>query len=579
MTGGKLFMDNNDQIVKANILGYSNRGQKGDKGDIGNTGSQGNTGLTGGQGIQGIQGINNYQIALNNGFVGTEVAWLLSLKAVIAARSISVPMLKFIPYEGIIGKNFFDKTLVISGHYINSTTGELTPNDGFNASAAMIIPTNTQITIKYGLQLAYFDVDDNYISGADGSGSNPWTFITPSNFAYMRLSSANAALETQQVELGALSTTYETACITFDGSMLKKDSISINSINGLDTYINSIIPQPYPWAINTINGLANFRIALSQVGERIINIPFLGDSITEGEGATSDYTLGYFAQLRANLQAIYGDTGVGFISTKYSHNNPQWSYVGTWGASGEFGVSGTAQIATGSSNTATLHFTGTAIDIVVISGTVTGTFTAQVDGTTPINFDTNDGTVSTKIYPITGLIEGSHTLVITAPTSNSIYLVGATPKRGSTGIRTHMCSLWGTIVGTASPVNAMEAEIAQFNPDLTVIAYTANNYDGQTSIETYKSQYQTLITKAKSYGDVLLLATGQRGNLLTIGQSVYVQALKDLAILNNCAMVSIFDLWGSYENAVAMSWMADEVHPSNAGHRNISDILFKVLQF
>lgn len=84
------------------------QGEKGDKGDKGVAGINGKTivsasfvgndlvfvnndsstvtllnaklSLKGDQGIQGISGISAYQVALNNGFVGTESEWLLSLK-------------------------------------------------------------------------------------------------------------------------------------------------------------------------------------------------------------------------------------------------------------------------------------------------------------------------------------------------------------------------------------------------------------------------------------------------------------------------------------------------------------------
>lgn len=46
------------------------RGEKGDKGEQGI------------QGIQGIQGLNAYEIAVNNGFEGTEQEWIESLKGV-----------------------------------------------------------------------------------------------------------------------------------------------------------------------------------------------------------------------------------------------------------------------------------------------------------------------------------------------------------------------------------------------------------------------------------------------------------------------------------------------------------------
>ena len=75
------------------------RGDKGEKGDTGNQGIQGiqgergfkgDRGERGFQGIQGIQGIQGlkgdigksaYEVALNNGFVGSQLEWLDSLKA------------------------------------------------------------------------------------------------------------------------------------------------------------------------------------------------------------------------------------------------------------------------------------------------------------------------------------------------------------------------------------------------------------------------------------------------------------------------------------------------------------------
>lgn len=57
-------------------------GATGAKGDIGNTGAtglQGEQGVAGANGIQGATGLSAYQIAVNNGFTGTEAEWLASL--------------------------------------------------------------------------------------------------------------------------------------------------------------------------------------------------------------------------------------------------------------------------------------------------------------------------------------------------------------------------------------------------------------------------------------------------------------------------------------------------------------------
>lgn len=56
------------------------KGEKGDKGDVGPVGPAGSNGLDGADGADGADGKSAYDIAVDNGFVGTEVEWLESLK-------------------------------------------------------------------------------------------------------------------------------------------------------------------------------------------------------------------------------------------------------------------------------------------------------------------------------------------------------------------------------------------------------------------------------------------------------------------------------------------------------------------
>lgn len=61
------------------------QGIKGDKGDTGEKGATGNTGPkgdTGAQGIKGFDGLSAYEIAIKNGYVGTESEWIESVKGV-----------------------------------------------------------------------------------------------------------------------------------------------------------------------------------------------------------------------------------------------------------------------------------------------------------------------------------------------------------------------------------------------------------------------------------------------------------------------------------------------------------------
>ena len=69
-----------DTGIVSNIINASNiKGFKGDRGDKGDKGDKGDIGETGLQGLQGEQGLSPYDLAVLNGFEGTEEEWLLSL--------------------------------------------------------------------------------------------------------------------------------------------------------------------------------------------------------------------------------------------------------------------------------------------------------------------------------------------------------------------------------------------------------------------------------------------------------------------------------------------------------------------
>ncbi len=62
---------------------------QGEKGDTGAQGSQGVAGANGKDGINGTNGLSAYQIAVSNGFIGTEQQWIVSLKGATGATGAS----------------------------------------------------------------------------------------------------------------------------------------------------------------------------------------------------------------------------------------------------------------------------------------------------------------------------------------------------------------------------------------------------------------------------------------------------------------------------------------------------------
>ena len=72
--------DKGDQGDKGDKGDKGDQGEKGDKGDQGEKGDKGDKGETGATGATGAAGFSAYQVAVANGFTGTEAEWLASLK-------------------------------------------------------------------------------------------------------------------------------------------------------------------------------------------------------------------------------------------------------------------------------------------------------------------------------------------------------------------------------------------------------------------------------------------------------------------------------------------------------------------
>ena len=133
-----------------------------------------------------------------------------------------------------VGKNLFDKTKSTStGNILNASTGELIANASGHISEYIKILPNTSYRVHKGLGSGsaghcFYDANKVFISGVVSGVTTAQTITTPVNAVYVRLSTLLVNLDTQQLELGSTSTTYEefknggeAYISTPDGSTLK----------------------------------------------------------------------------------------------------------------------------------------------------------------------------------------------------------------------------------------------------------------------------------------------------------------------------------------------------------------------
>jgi hypothetical protein len=365
---------------------------------------------------------------------------------------------------------------------------------------------------------------------------------------------------------------------------------------------------------NGVNGLRKWRKAkadqdaylsghISNPG--IYNINFLGDSITEGySGSTQGiavYEKGLAKVTRDAIKAIYGDTGTGFMPNCYPRGaaaaHAAWTYTGTWQNYGTYSwwndpsAIKLSNSVAGNTVTANFdddgHFVGTGIVLMVYEDSAGGDFTVSIDGGAAQTF-TNYHASSSGIKHIsvttadgsTPLTEGSHTCVITTQAHYFSFVGGYSIKAATSGFRVNTIAASGaTINGATAQTKNLTGHVTTWSPKLTIASYISNDQNTQTALAYYLSSWQTLITSAKTYGDVLVTSIGGIfNNSVTIPMQSYRDALFNLAMVNDCAFLDVSKAFGTaFATANAAGYLADSCHYSVAGHQAAANCILKAL--
>lgn len=355
-----------------------------------------------------------------------------------------------------------------------------------------------------------------------------------------------------------------------------------------------------PFVYNKDIGLKKWRsqiAALNAGAQNIINLNFIGDSITEGGlsggGASSGNTPssylnnGYVGRVRSVLSSKFGDQGTGYISCYYPHSSPFWTFGSGWSQS-SYGTTGYSMFTGTNGATASYTFTGTGFVLLSAQTSSAGSLSISIDGGSATVYNTNNATTN-YCYPITitGLTNGSHTISITTQLSAGQYawILGGYPLTNNTkGIRVNNCARWGTTTqDSGQTTSAVTAEIDYWAPKLTVIGLGANDFASQMSLTQYQSYLQTLITHAQSYGECILISLGMRSDVVNpaIPQSSYVQTMQNVALQNNCVYIDMWNRWGG-SAAYSQSFLnfygsGEKVHPNDYGHQDIATALLNVI--
>ena len=352
-------------------------------------------------------------------------------------------------------------------------------------------------------------------------------------------------------------------------------------LSSIDTQLAQIDQQLYVRLYNQDTGLRKYRSAVAKIKSgtvQISNACFIGDSITEGVGVTgaeNRYTKGFVGIIRTALTTLLGDVGSGMVPVYAVDGVNAWTFSAGW-ENNTFGIAAEAKSTSTINETAQISFNGTGIVFVVLKSASRGNVSVAIDGGAPTVLSCNAAVTAQGTISVTGLGAGDHTAILTNAEAKSVTISGAYAIKGTTGIRVNMVGRSGASAATFTATDfTLAASIDVFSPVLTVIGVITNEIGSSVAIATFTEKVQAIITRAKTFGDVIILADNLRSDVAAGVQAPYVQALKDLADTNGCVLVDIYSRWGLLGNTLGL--MTDTLHPNEAGHQDIAEALMDVM--
>lgn len=351
--------------------------------------------------------------------------------------------------------------------------------------------------------------------------------------------------------------------------------------------------------------LPKWRAAVGKVRARTSSakVLCLGDSTTFGVGtgnlgANDDLKiLSYPTQLMKMFNASGTNAhansffAAGFSNVTYNTNNDhRLTVTGGWTYQSGVTLGGQLwQIPSG--DTGVMAFTPSSpVDTFVIyylKIPTLSTLSASINGGTPVTADANAANTMAT-FTITGTL-GINTLSIrTVATGAAGNFIMGIEAYDSSKKWVHFCNVGcpsakaSDLSSTSlfySPLNAIGA----FAPDLTILMDGINDWSQGVSPSTFSTQMQSIITKAKTYGDCIIVSpipsaiTGANSTPAAT-QIGLVNIMSTLAISNNIAYIDLYTRAGPQANNLVMYYQnTDWGHFNEIGYGFLAQTVFNVI--
>ena len=130
------------------------------------------------------------------------------------------------------GKNLYNKDLCVDGYYYSGQDGNKYNNEYMSCIEFISVTPSTTYTFNQdnAVQIAYLDINSNFLSGKLFEVGQSTSFTTPSNCYYIHLSVLKSLKNSGQLELGTAKTSYEPYFNKFANSNYVEKTIYTNYV-------------------------------------------------------------------------------------------------------------------------------------------------------------------------------------------------------------------------------------------------------------------------------------------------------------------------------------------------------------
>ncbi|MBC8092163.1 MAG: hypothetical protein H7Y15_09550 [Pseudonocardia sp.] len=332
--------------------------------------------------------------------------------------------------------------------------------------------------------------------------------------------------------------------------------------------------------------LASWRTALAGRASAPADWVVIGDSITEGEGASTRGAR-WIERLQALLRAALPTPGVaggeGYvpgqnISTSFSNG---WSYSGNLSGNGTFGLGHRTVVLSGPDGAMSRAVTGTSITVAFTKANTTGSFRVLIDGVPAVTVDTAVGGTSTARDTGRTVVSlgarGAHTVRIEWAAGGQCFVNGmfVFDQDETSGIRLTESGQHGSSSAEWSPNTSSTAyvladDLTLLNPDLVIISLGPNDMIQGRASGVFKTNMLAIVAQSRAAAPtapIVLLAAYALAATYAEPWQNYVDKLREIAAAD--PTVTLIDLSATLPSAAATPYglmSPDGVHPSDAGH-------------